>query len=240
MVEVGLWHRKAIRCCTYKAFHSSELRSGIHTYSAVHGKYALKAFLTYCCFFNLNSSTQDNMVTSVVFTSLVVALIGNCIPLVSCDKTTISVDSFSIGDCAEVHYTAPTVRASINLIQAGGKNLLLHCAYRVDYLGMKDTLLLNVLFGSFNPSERQLVKGVKSTPGTVLKFNICAVANATFSVTLNGKLLTKYSNDKIDISTLRQVQFSPNGGEAEVKDICVKYAKYPGSNLRQLNTEYHP
>ena len=163
------------------------------------------------------------MISFIVFTSLVVALIGNCIPLVSC-KETITVDSFSISDCAEVHYTAPTERASINLKQADGNNTLLHCAYRVNYGNMKDTLLLNVNFGGFNSSERQLVKGVKSTPGTVVKFNICAVDARTFSVTFNGKLLANYSNDKIDIKTLRQVQFSPNRGDAKVKDICVKYA----------------
>ena len=163
------------------------------------------------------------MISFIVFTSLVVALIGNCIPLVSCDQT-ITVDSFSIGDCVEVRCTAPTKRATINLKQADGKNFLLHCDYRVNYGNMKDTLLLNVKFGSYKSSERQLVKDVTSTPGTVAEFNICAVDAKTFSVTFNGKLLANYSNDKIDISTLGQVAFSDNKGDAELKEMCVTYA----------------
>ena len=194
-----------------------------HTVTFCSGKYALKAFLIHSCFFNFNSSTQDNMISFIVFTSLVVALIGNCIPLVSCDQT-ITVDSFSIGDCVEVRYTAPTERATINMKQADGKNYLLHCDYRVKYSNMKDTLLLNVKFGSFKSSERQLVKDVTSTPGTVVEFNICAVDAKTFSVTFNGKLLANYSNDKIDISTLGQVAFSNYKGDAELKEMCVTYA----------------
>ena len=163
------------------------------------------------------------MISFIVFTSLVVALIGNCIPLVSCDQT-ITVDSFSVGDCVDVRYTAPTKRATINLKQADGKNYLLHCDYRVDYGGNKDTLLLNVKFGSFVKSERQLVTGVKSTPGTVVEISICPTDTKTFSVTFNGKLLANYSHDKIDISTVSQVQFSDNNGDAELKSMCVKYA----------------
>ena len=163
------------------------------------------------------------MISFIVFTSLVVALIGNCIPLVSC-KETITVDSFSIGDCAVVRYTAPTKRATINMKQADGKNNLLHCDYRVDYGNMKDTLLLNVNFGGFVVSERQLVTGVKSTPGTVVEISICPTDTKTFSVTFNGKLLANYSHDKIDTSTVSQVQFSDHGGDAELKSMCVKYA----------------
>ena len=179
----------------------------------------------YCCFSTLNSSTQDNMISFIVVTSLVVALIGNCIPLVSCDKT-ITLDSFSIGDCIEVHYTAPTERATINLKQADGGNYVLHCDYRVDYNDMKDTLLLNAKFGSFDPSERQLVNDIKSTPGTIVEISICAADANTFSVTFNGKLLANYSNDdKTNISTLSQVQFiDDDGGDAELKSMCVKYA----------------
>ena len=121
-------------------------------------------------------------------------------------------------------YTAPTERATINMKQADGENNLLHCDYRVDYGGNKDTLLLNVKFGSFVVSERQLVTGVKSTPGTVVKISICPTDTKTFSVTFNGKLLANYSHDKIDTSTVSQVQFSDHGGDAELKSMCVKYA----------------
>ena len=42
----------------------------------------------------------------------------------------IDVEDFVVGDCAEVHYTAPTARGTINLESEVGDTVL-HCDYNV-------------------------------------------------------------------------------------------------------------
>ena len=170
----------------------------------------------------LNNQSQYRMTASVAIVSLVVALIGANIHVSNSEN--VDLDSFAIGDCAEVHYTAPTERATINL-KSAQDDIVLHTDYRVKYFAQVDTVLLNTRLagGKWDPSERLLVPGVKNTPGTTLKFVICPIANDEFSVSLNGKLLANYSNSKIDITTVSRVNFANYGGDAKLQKICVNY-----------------
>ena len=164
------------------------------------------------------------MTASVVIVSLVVALIGTNIHVSNSEN--VDLDSFAIGDCVEVHYTAPTTdRATINLESAQG-DIVLQSDYRVKYSSQVDTLLLNTRLAgeSWDSSQRLLVPGVKNTPGTTLRFGICPIANNEFSVYLNEKLLANYSNSKIDITTVSRVNFENYGGDAILQGICVDYA----------------
>ena len=174
-------------------------------------------------FMQLNNQSQYRMTASVVIVSLVVALIGANIYV--SNSQNVDMDSFAIGDCAEVHYTAPTKRATINLKSAKG-DIVLHTDYRVKYSAQRDTVLLNTRLagGSWNSKIRKLVPGVKNTPGTTLKFVICPIAKNEFSVSLNGKLLANYSNSKIDTATVSRVNFANYGGDAKLQEICVNYA----------------
>ena len=136
----------------------------------------------------------------------------------------INLDSFAVGDCVEVYYTAPMVRATINLVSEKG-DLVLHCAYRVKYSSQQNTVLLNTKLAgnAWNPRTRVLVTGVKSTPGTTLEFVLCPIATNKVSVTLNGKLLANYTNKQIDIATVSHVTFNNYEGDAELEEMCVSY-----------------
>ena len=55
------------------------------------------------------------MTTSVVIFFFAVALIGTQNYVSHAAKSYIGVEDFAVGVCAEVHYTAPAARATINL-----------------------------------------------------------------------------------------------------------------------------
>ena len=164
------------------------------------------------------------MTNSVVIFFFAVALIGTQNYVSHASGGYIDVEDFAVGDCAEVHYTAPTVRATINLKSEAG-DIVLHCDYRVKYSSMQDTLLLNTKLAgeSWNPAKRVLVRNVKSTVGTTLKFVLCPVAVNEISVTLNGKQLASYTNSKMDITTISRVSFANYKGDAVLQKICLNY-----------------
>ena len=164
------------------------------------------------------------MTTSVVIFFFAVALIGTQNYVSHAANSYIGVEDFAVGDCAEVHYTAPTARATINLESEAG-DIVLHCDYRVKYSSMQDTLLLNTKLASesWNSARRLLVPNVKSTVGTTLKFVLCPVAVNEISVTLNGKQLASYKNSKMDITTVSRVSFSNHNGDAVLQKICLNY-----------------
>jgi len=165
------------------------------------------------------------MTTSVVIFLFAVALIGTQNYLSHAASGHIDVEDFSVGDCAEVHYTAPAARATINLESADGGRVL-HCDYRVKYSSQVDTLLLNTKLAGkpWNPSTRVLVPDVQNTVGTTLKFVLCPVAVNEISVTLNGKELANYTNSKMDITTVSRVSFDNyDDQDAVVQKICLNY-----------------
>ena len=152
------------------------------------------------------------------------ALIGTQNYISHAANSYIGVEDFAVGDCAQVHYTAPAARATINLESADG-DIVLRCAYRVKYSSMQDTLLLNTKLADepWNPSRRLLVPDVQNTVGTTLKFVLCPVAVNEVSVTLNGKQLASYTNSKMDITTVSRVSFSNHNGDAVLQKICLNY-----------------
>lgn len=160
------------------------------------------------------------MTAFVVLISLAMTLIGNHISMV--DSELMDVDGFSNGDCAVVDFTAPTAMATVNM-RHGAHDILLHADYRHDNCGKTAAVLLNFKFGTFNSSTKQVVEVPMSDPGTVIEFIICAVDDKTFSVTFNGKFLTNYSNDKINITNLSAVQFFNYAGSAELVAMYVKH-----------------
>ena len=161
------------------------------------------------------------MTAYLLAVTFVTALIGTQL----CgSKANINLDSFAVGDCVVVYYTAPTVRASINLVSEKG-DVVLHCAYCVKYSSQRNTVLLNTKLAGkpWNSKTRELVSGVKSTHGTTLEFVLCPIASNKFSVALNGKLLANYTNKQIDITTVSQVTFNNYEGDATLEEMCVSY-----------------
>lgn len=163
------------------------------------------------------------MAAFVVLISLVGAVI-NIHTCMASNELYIGLESFSVGDCVEVHYTAPTVRATIILIE-NSDTIQLHVDYRVNYLGMQNTVLFNPKFGAiWDPSTVQIVEGITSTPGTVIKFLICAKDDKTFSVYFNGKLLANYTTDQTSTDHVKRMRFDDNGGDAKLLVMGVKYS----------------
>ncbi len=163
------------------------------------------------------------MTTSVVTFFFAVALIGTQNYLSHADSY-IGLEDFSVGDCAEVHYTAPAVRAAVNLVSEAD-DIVLHCDYRVQVGPLKDTLLLNTKLAgeSWDISTRVLVPDVQSTVGKTLRFLFCPVAVNEISVTLNDKLLASYTNSKMDITTVSRVAFYGNNQDAVLQKMCLNY-----------------
>jgi len=169
------------------------------------------------------------MTTSVVIFLFAVALIGTQNYLSHAASGHIDVEDFSVGDCAEVHYTAPAARATVNLASEAG-DVVLHCDYRVNYASERDTLLLNTKLAgeSWDPSTRVLVPNVQSTVGDTLNFLLCPVAVNEISVILNDKHLASYTNSKMDITTVSRVIFNGNNQDAHLQKICLNYPYIAG------------
>ena len=102
----------------------------------------------------------------------------------------INFEGLSVGNSFEVSYTAPkTERISVNLFDECD-NILLHVDYRVDY-GESDTIVLNTRTVKRGWGREQRVVGIKSTPGTVLDWVICA-REEDYSIVLNQKEVATY------------------------------------------------
>ena len=117
-----------------------------------------------------------------------IALTG---PLVSdANQESIDLDTFTVGNCVRAKYTSPvTESVTLNLKAANGDTVL-HLDYRVNWGPNKDTLVLNTQTGGVWGTE-QLVTDLKTTPGTLLFWWVCAKEDE-FSILLNLKELTTY------------------------------------------------
>ena len=172
------------------------------------------------CTFLCSSTThfQLRMNVSTVSITLVVALIGIC--MLNAYSERIDLDSFKVGNCAAVHYTAPsTGRQSINLYKENG-DILLHVDYRVNWSSNTNTIVLNTRTGRKWGTE-QLVTGIASTPGTVLEFLICAEAN-DFSITFNKKQVATYQY-RIN-ATVTRVEYANQGYGTTLEELRVVYS----------------
>lgn len=158
---------------------------------------------------------------SVLLLSLVVALVG--IHLTKTLTETVNLDSFAVGDCVEVVYIAPsTKRVTIYLIE-DNDDVLLFADYRVEYRSQYNTLALRSQVGG-SWSKMEYLEGIKSTPGTSLKFLICAIADNEVSIVFNGKLLKNYSYDDVSVNHVREVTVNTRGSKAQIQEICINYA----------------
>ena len=158
------------------------------------------------------------MTASVIFISLLISFIH----VFNANAEQIAIGSFSVGMCVEVDYTAPpTGRASINLIDAAG-DVVLHVDYRVSWGSTvdQDTVVLNTrTSGSWGTEQR--VKGIKSTPGTVLQFVVCA-KDSDFSIDMNQKELATYAY-RTDTKASR-LEFESYDYDSTIKQMCVVYS----------------
>ena len=158
------------------------------------------------------------MKVSTVLISLVVAFIG--IRMSNAYSYHIDPDSFEVGDCAEVHYTAPpTGRASINLYEENG-DILLHTDYRVHWGPNTNTIVLATRTGGIWGPE-QHVTDITSTPDTVVKFLICAEEN-DFSITFNKKQVATYQY-RINAPVTR-LEYQNYGYDSTLEELCVVYS----------------
>ena len=158
------------------------------------------------------------MAASVIFISFVVSFIH----ILNANAEQIAIGSFNVGMCVEVDYTAPpTGRASIVLIDAAG-DVVLVVDYRVNRGSPteQDTVVLNTrTSGSWGPEQR--VKGIKSTPGTVLQWVVCAKDNG-FSIDMNQKELATYvyrTNTKVS-----RLEFESYTYDSTIKQMSVVYS----------------
>ena len=158
------------------------------------------------------------MAASVIFISLVVSFIH----ILNANAEQITIGSFNVGMCIEVDCTAPsTGRASINLYDAAG-DIVLHVDYRVSW-GIpldQDTVVLSTRTSGSWWTE-QHVEGIKSTPGTVLQWVVCAKDNG-FSIDMNQKELATYAY-RTDTKASR-LGFDKYTYDSTVKQMCVVYS----------------
>ena len=164
------------------------------------------------------------MTATVMFISLV-ALTAISVSNALADH--IELESFDVGYCIEAAYTAPTTgRTTVNLVASDG-TVVLHVDYRKNWGGnpstgqpWQDILILNSQIGGSWGTE-QHVEDVKTTPGTVLDWQICA-GDADFSIELNHKELATYAY-RTPVNTVSRVQFSNSGYDAVLRKLCVVY-----------------
>ena len=140
----------------------------------------------------------------------------------SAQQDYINMDDLLVGLCIEADYTAPeTESATLNLKAANGDTLL-HVDYRVDWGPNKDTVVLNTQTGGEWGTE-QLVTGIKSTPGSMLKWVICAQEDS-FSIQLNEKEVATYAY-RIN-APVRRLDFTQyENANSFLRQLCVLYSE---------------
>ena len=161
------------------------------------------------------------MADSVVSIFLLVAVIGlYMLNNVNADREYIDMRSFSVGNCVKVAYTAPpTGRISVNLHDTNG-DVALHVDLRVEWRDYLNTVLLNThTEGAWETAV--FVSDIKSTPGTVVEWVICAQEN-DFSVNFNQKELATY--DYRTDANVSNVEFQSYEYESALKHLCVIYS----------------
>ena len=134
---------------------------------------------------------------------------------------------FDVGQCIEASYTAPTTGRSTVYLAASDGTVVLVADYRKNWGGnpstgqtWQDILILNSQIGGSWGTE-QHVEDVKTTPGTVLDWQICA-GDADFNIELNHKELATY-NYRTPVNTVSRVQFGNSGYDAVLRKLCVVY-----------------
>ena len=167
---------------------------------------------------------QDRMNISAIFISLV-ALTG--ITVSNANPEYIELESFDVGQCIKVVYTAPTTgRTTLQLLAADG-TIVLTADYRKHWGGnpstgqpWQDMFILNSkIGGSFG--TRQDVTGILTTPGTDMALNFCA-NDTEFIISLNNKDIATYTY-RTPVTTVSKVEFFDRDYDSVLKEICVTY-----------------
>ena len=136
------------------------------------------------------------------------------------DTEHIDLDSFSVGECVAVDYTVPsTGRVSINLYDAGG-DIVLVVDYRVDWGSVLDTVVFNTRTAGAWGAE-QTAPGVKSTPGTVAEFKICAT-ELYFDVSMNQWEVLPYVYRTT--TEVTRVEYDNYSFDSTLKQMCAVYS----------------
>ena len=166
----------------------------------------------------LRDPIQNRMAASVTLFCIVFALAG--VHELKADSEHIDLDSFSVGECVEVTYTAPSSgRASINLYDAAG-DIVLHVDYRVNWNGIVNTVIFNTrTAGAWGPEEK--VTGVKSTPGTGVEIVICP-QEANFMIKFNQMELATY--DYRTTTEVSRVEYDNYSYDSTLKVMCAVYS----------------
>ena len=154
-------------------------------------------------------------VTSII--TLVVASIGICMS--NANAESIGVNSFEVGNCAKVICTVPpTGRVSINVYE-DNDSILLQVDYRVNWGSNTNTIVLNTKTGGVWGTD-QLVPGIKSPAGTLMKFLICADTN-DFSIIFKKVKVATYAY-RIN-SPVSRIEYQKYSYDSCLKKISVLY-----------------
>ena len=140
----------------------------------------------------------------------------------------LKVESFAVGQCVEVDYTAPTTgRTTVQLSAAAG-TIVLTADYRKKWGGNPSTgkpwtniLILNSKIGGKFGKE-QHVEGIETTPGSLMAWRICA-KDKDFSIVLNGKELTTYAY-RTPVTTVTKLMFTNRNYDSVVQKMCVTFS----------------
>ena len=167
------------------------------------------------------------MKVSAIFISLVglIGVIGTC----SANPDYIELESFDVGQCVKVSYTAPpSGRTTVNLEAANG-TIVLHADYRKKWGSNPSTgkpwnnvLILNSQIGG-SWGKEQNVKKLFTTPGTEMAWKICA-KDSEFRIVLNRKEIATYAY-RTPVNTVKKVLYTNSGYDSVLYKLGVAYAE---------------
>ena len=167
---------------------------------------------------------QDRMNISAIFISLV-ALTG--ITVSNANPEYIELESFDVGQCIKVVYTAPTTGRTTFQLRAADGTIVLTADYRKHWGGNPSTgqpwqniVILNSKIGGSWGTE-QHVEDVTTTPGTDMALNFCA-NDTEFIISLNNKDIATYTY-RTPVTTVSKVEFFHRDYDSVLKEICVTY-----------------
>lgn len=157
------------------------------------------------------------MNVSAVLIALVVALIG--MHTSSANPESIAPTTFAVGNTAKIVYTAPPTGTVATYLSAADDDILLLIAYRVDWGGDVNLIVLNTRTGGTWGTEVR-INGITTTPGTHVTILVNAGQNA-FTITFNGKQLATF-NYRIN-KPVAKIVYDKFSYDSAVEELAVLY-----------------
>ena len=158
-------------------------------------------------------------------TAIFISLVGLIGVGMSCANYIIEFESFSVGQCVEADYTAPTTGRTTVHLKAACDTVVLAVDYRKlwvsnPYTGQlwQNIVTLNSRIGGAW-GDAQHVENITTTPGMEMAWRICA-RDADFSIVLNYVELTTYPY-RVPIATVRRVQFIDRGYDSVLQNLSL-------------------